>query len=176
MNWIRVAPNTEKWCASADSVGAHPVTVSLITRRLFLSRARLIQSTPPCNVGVNTWGLKLRQKKIYYCGTADVTCNSLFIFQSTDRGVMKHQVAEGGGGKGSTGDGALGGLTASYLLPVTFSFRITAVFDSCFPSTAFDLTIDINLWQVDCKVVKSRNLATEPRNQIHCSLCNICAI
>lgn len=146
MNWIRVARNTEKWRSPMGSVGAHPVTVFVRTYRLFLSWVRLIQSTPPCRVEVNTLGLKLQKEvKIDSCGTADVTFSSLFIFQSTDSGMMKHQVAEGGGG-GKGINRRCSTERVNCLLPVTFSFRITTVFNSCFRSNALDFTTNTNLW------------------------------
>jgi hypothetical protein len=155
MIWVRVARNTEKWCAPADSVGANPVTVFVRPHRSFLSTARLIHSTPPCNVEVNTRGVK----------TAEEEEDNLLLWYRRCNLQFSLHISEywQGGDEASGCRGRLGGKginrrcsteRVNCLLPVTFTFRITAVFNSCFRSTALDLTTNINLWQVDCKVVK----------------------
>ena len=129
MNWVRVAWNTEKRCAPADSVGAHPVTVFVRTRRLFLLRARLIHSTPLCNVEVNTWGVKTAEEDdnllLWYR-----RCNLQFSLHISEYWQWDDE-ASGcrgrSGGKGSTGDRALRGLTASYLLHLATELQLCLI-------------------------------------------------
>jgi hypothetical protein len=143
MDWMRVFRNKEKWRDPADRVGTHQVTVFVRTGRLFLSKARWIQPTPPCNVEVNTGGVKTAEEEDnlwlrYRRCNLQFSVHILECWQGDDEAS-----GCGGslGGKGSTGDGALRGLTASYLLRLAAELQVGLIRASVRP--ALDSTTNI---------------------------------